>query len=656
LLKNKVKKIIKRIINSKEKRLIQKQKNSTRVTQKRLIIKGVLFMQSKRFFSLLFLLGALLNSALITADSSGVVSLIKTRPQSVDGARKVSGEVPGDLYVHLYGMDEWYTTFWVAPAYKKSFNPSAMTNCLFGSDVQGNGECRSVLIQGSSVADRDSRAWLANYFYLPEDFSGSLSFEPTISTFILDFNLYVGLDEWVRGMYFRVYGPFVHTKWDLNMKENIVSAGTATPITFSSASQFFAGNTPPQETDTIVGVATDVTRNPLRYNKMLTSSVSTASTANCNDTSCGDSQTANGFGEIRGEWGWNFFQREDYHIGLYIAGAAPTGKHPNADFLFNAYVGNGKHWELGGGLTGHYVFWRSANEENHFGIYTDTMVTHLFKTKQNRAFDLVNKPLSRYMSAARQEAATNGLTGTAPVTAAQFQFANELIPVANLTTQDVNVSVGAQVDATIWFNYTVGAFTWDIGYNLWAQTCENISCDDKCGPRLRAETNTWTLRGDALLYGVGSDDTLVYPIPASETNANIHTGTNLGLPNAAENGGVDNANLLTNTGNTTLNSLVSGNQINGSIQPIFLSEADINLKQESKPLSQKVFTYVGYSWDREGAVPFFGVGGEAEFGRSANSHDAGCATSTTNSSCDSGCVKCTVSQWGVWAKLGVSFN
>lgn len=614
-------------------------------------------MQLKRFLSLVFLFSTVLNSALITAGTSPVVSLIKTRPQSVNGARKVSGEVPGDLYAHLYGMDEWYTTFWMAPAYERSFNPGAMAHCLFGDDLQGNSECRSVLVQGSAVTNRDPRAWLADYFYLPEDFSGSLSFEPTISTFILDFNLYVGLDEWVRGMYLRVYGPFVHTKWDLNMKENIVSAGTPTPITFSSASQFFAGNTPPQETDVIINVPTDVTRNPLRFNKMLNSAATTGTnTVSCNE-SCGDSRTSNGFSEIRGEWGWNFLQREDYHLGLYIAGAAPTGKHPRADFLFNAYVGNGKHWELGGGLTGHYVFWRSENEENHFGIYTDTMVTHLFKAKQNRTFDLNNKPLSRYMSAARQGPATNGLTGTAPATAAQFQFANELIPVANLTTQDVNVSVGAQVDATIWFNYTVGAFTWDIGYNLWVQTCEKISCDDKCGPRLRAETNTWTLRGDAELYARGAIDTLVYPIPASESNATINTGTNLGLTNAAENGGIDNANLLANNPGTpqNLNSLVSGNQINGSIQPNFLSEADINLKQGSKSLSNKVFTYLGYSWDREGAVPFFGVGGEAEFGSSAKSHDAGCATSPSTS-CDSDCLKCTVSQWGVWAKVGVSFN
>src|SRR5204862_4363888 len=141
-------------------------------------------------------------------------------------------------------MQEWYTTFSATPGYYKSFHSGALAHCLFGDDLQGSGECRIIKIQGSAVTDRDPHAWLANYFYLPENFSSTLSFEPTISTFTLDFNLYVGLDEWVSGMFLRVYAPFVHTKWDLNMKEKVITSGTNTGnIFFTTPAQFFAGNT-----------------------------------------------------------------------------------------------------------------------------------------------------------------------------------------------------------------------------------------------------------------------------------------------------------------------------------------------------------------------------------------------------------------------------
>jgi len=48
-------------------------------------------------------------------------------------------------------------------------------------------------------------------------------------------------------------------------------------------------------------------------------------------------------------------------------------------------------------------------------------------------------------------------------------------------------------------------------------------------------------------------------------------------------------------------------------------------------------------------VPYIGIGGGAEFGKGG---DSSCDTSSSCSSCQN----CSLSQWHVWAKLGVSFN
>ncbi len=73
------------------------------------------------------------------------------------------------------------------------------------------GACDQIKIQGSRVADRDEAAWLADYFYLPTDFSSTITVHPTIQNFLIDFFGYVGLDQWVTGLYAWIQAPLTWT-------------------------------------------------------------------------------------------------------------------------------------------------------------------------------------------------------------------------------------------------------------------------------------------------------------------------------------------------------------------------------------------------------------------------------------------------------------
>ena len=39
---------------------------------------------------------------------------------------------------------------------------------------------------------------------------------------IFDIEFYIGLDEWLDGLYFRIHAPVVNTRWNLNFKEDVI--------------------------------------------------------------------------------------------------------------------------------------------------------------------------------------------------------------------------------------------------------------------------------------------------------------------------------------------------------------------------------------------------------------------------------------------------
>ena len=588
-------------------------------------------------------------------------------------------------HVHRFDMEKFYGSFAVIPGYAQSFRGGDLARCLFGKSLQSGSDCAKIGISGSGVTNRGSCDWLADYFGLGTGFQGSVTFKPEVKTFFIDFSLHVGLDEWVSGLWLRAWAPFVHTRWDLNACETITAktgdydqgyftnAAVANSNLLQSAKAFFQeGKTP-----------------------NLGTGFSFESLKSCRWGDCGcDDITENGLADLRVALGWNFFQDEDYHIGLGLIAAAPTGNRPEGKYLFEPMVGNGNHWEFGGLLTSHVIFWRSEDEEKHFGGYLDANITHLFKTRQKRCFDLCGKPMSRYMLAEKLGTPVEDLFGADAVAAAAVvgtapsaQFKNAYAPVSNLTCSDVDVSVGVQADVVAMLNYTCGGFSFDLGYNLWARSCEKIEFDCECLPRLAKEKNTWALKGDARVYGFGHDGgsvtTFNNPIAlsATQSGATICKGTNAALGNtsneANRNFGVDNPKFAQQvTPATVINDQIryttgsstdTAGQTKTSVNPVFLSQSDINLDgSRTKGLSHSVFAHFSYSWlNNEDWTPFLGLGAQAEFG----SHEGDCSSCSTSCSsassnscgaCSSSgcksCNRCAVSQWSVFVKGGITFN
>ena len=640
---------------------------------------------------------ALLMSFGFVMNSMAAVPFLQPRSQSIDAADELVGWTQ---FINQYDKDCWYWVFSVKPEYLRTFRQDRLTCCIFGNDVDCNCDCPTIKVQGSRVTNRDSRAWLADYFGLPTTFSSEISFEPRVDTFLVNFDLYVGLDNWLEGLYFRIHGPVVHTRWRLDCCECNISTGTQGYVEGYFADQAVAqSNLLTNALDFFSGCAAPTLNNvdgtPNKFQRLQ------ASKWACGGCDCVLRET--GFADLEFALGWNFFQDCDYHFGLNIRAAAPTGNRPEGCYLFEPIVGNGDHWALGGGLTFHYTLWEDECNDRSFGFYLDGNFTHLFKARQCRVFDLCPAgENSRYALAEKltdevgsslwaNEVAGGGATGTQP----NAQFAREYAPVANLTHIEVDSSIGVQADVVALFNFSWCDWSWDFGYDFYGRSCEKLR--QRCECPAVFDTEKWALKGDSHVYGFAgmqddmsctvAEDTAIILSATQTRTATIHKGNNNFTGPSDDDGGisgirpirnpgVDNAQFAQTTAGTgACNQVINDRRIASGLSvlqtktsnnPVLITNEDIDLcGARTRYISHTVFTHLSYAWYDECRcwTPYLGVGFKVEF---ANHDDNDCCPTTCdtttstvcNVSCkdNNGCQRCGLSQWGVWLKTGVAYN
>jgi len=620
----------------------------------------------KKIFSLLMLCtyGTLCADA---PETHAVAPKFTIRSQGTNAARRI---VQSADLMCLYDMDKINGFITLTPEYTRSFNNNKIAECLFGR--QHCGDCVNLKIQGSRVENRDPNALLADYFYLPTDFSSTVQINPRIQSFLVDFFAYLGMDEWVEGMYAWIQFPVTWTKWDLGFCEKIKDEGSL---------PYLAGYFSPNEIhrDSLLkdfssfAAGKNITIQPQDFTNINFEGLKCAKI-------CG-TDTVTAVSEVRFALGWNFLLCEDYHLGFNLQASAPTGNKPHDGFLFSAQNGNDHHWELGVGIDAHYVFWHDEEEERHCGFYLDANITHMFTSEQCRCFDLCGKPLSRYMLAERVDAVNRedgiaelGTAANRPATV----FNNVFTPVANITKINIDVNVAVNADIVAMLNYTHCGWSYDLGYNFWGRSCEKIKRNNCCS---NFKENTWALKGDSQVFGFGganADER--HALSATMSQATINNGNNFGpdgvIPGSqAEEDGIQNPEIdfpFTAAFGQPQEQLFADRgvgvlAINTSIPPVFIKFSDINFAG-TQGISHKVFTHIGYTWiDREDYIPYLGLGMEAEFGQN-NSDNCNSCQSTCETSCASfcdntcdddlngDCFRCSLSQWGVWIKAGLQFN
>lgn len=605
-----------------------------------------------------------------------VVPYLAFRSQGIDGAREIVG---WQSQINRYDKDSFYGSFSATPEYTRSFLGQRIAECLFSDALVNDGCCKEyfdvspaccnsyphILIQGSKVQQRHPRALLADNFYLPTDFSSQMSFRPRIQNILVDFNLYMGLDNLAKGLYFRIHSPLCNTRWNLHATEKVFDPGT-----YNYDPGYFNDTYTPAHWDdpSIYGIAREqlladftsyvscgnsIKALPgIQYDGLSKARISTTTR----------SKTA--LAEITAAFGWNLLSSACYTLGLNIRAAAPTGTRPHGDWLFEPIVGNGHHWELGAGLNSRMCVWCNETEEEDVTLSIDAYATHLFKSRHCRTFDLNHKPLSRYMLAMNMGTPVDNLLAvenyvSVPPTPAIWtlttpnaQSKNQFVPLANLTTIPVNVSYAAQGELILTCAYTYYNWQWDFGYDFWGRSCTKISpIKNSCPQKL--DSSQWALKGDAFAFGFAGQwngdvanpvivnvATQGLPLSATESKATIFEGTN-NWPDGikeplygtfvtqpwASNPGIDNfvyaveAPVGTNPADHLLASKEIGKPgwvpSGTSLQPQFIHTQDLDFKSAStRSISHKLFLHIGHTWrECECWTPYIGIGAMAEFGQ-----------------------------------------
>jgi hypothetical protein len=552
-------------------------------------------------------------------------SFMTYRSQGQNLARNVSGWQ--SLRTDIFNGDANGNAS-IAVEYSRSFHPSAINKYFFGDNC--------LTFSGSRVPYRGACDIMADYFGLPTDFQSTISFEPRVRNVIADFDFYWNLDCWIKGFNLHVNIPVAASRWELNPCETVIDPGTfAYPAGYMSNARIEQADLKKGALDVLGRCQTfgDLTY-PLQYGRIDLCEQHTTKIA-----------------DILVTLGYTFVRDRDWLIGANLQTVIPTGTFSHARYLFEPQVGNGHHWELGGGLTARYDIINNEERDLKLSACLDASIQHLFRATEKRSYDLTkNGPGSRYMlleDMVNGIAVTENFSPTPLVDPMEFQYITRLLYVIDATTLDSTIKINVQGDLVAKLTMDYHNFNFDLGYNFWGRSHETL-VDRQC-----LNHKYYGLKGDAQVYGfidVGGPVFISLPIDATQSNATLHAGQGNGnTTDNFVNNNADNVALMwnatvplaqtqpdsvTGTGVTVLE------QLNGSKQAILLTDADINNCSGLSPraYSNKVFGSAAYTWrDCNHVTPYVSLGAEGEF---AGSDD---------------CIKTAISQWGVWFKGGFNY-
>jgi len=441
----------------------------------------------------------------------------------------------------------------ITPQYERSFDRDKIGKYFFynGTNVMTFGAA------GGAGVDVFGR-----YFFLNDNFNGTVTALPRVENFNLDFRLRLNLDSWLCGLYFDIHAPLTWTRWAMNLDNTTVTSkgttidafafgnavATASPVT--SITQAYNGQT-------LNTTAFPDLQKPLQYGRV-------------DDSSSSGRKSRTRLADIELAIGWNFWCDECYHLGVDIRTILPTGNRPNAEFLFEPIAGNGKHFELGGGVSGHYEFWNNGCDSS-FSVWMQANVYHVFRARQRRIFDLQNADGTQRIGSSRL---------TIKRFSSPTTYAGEILFGPNVLALECKVKNDVHSDLSVMFDYQRCGFNFDAGYNFWVWTKDKISNIDDI------PANTFAVQG--LTLGTGG------------ANAN-RTGSTANINGTG--GAADGASAADN---------------------VFIRNADLSVVSAVHPtaMTHKFFAGVTYAWMHCDYSPFLNLSGSVEFsGRRNNALD-----------------------------------
>lgn len=211
--------------------------------------------------------------------------------------------------------------------------------------------------------------------------------------------------------------------------------------------------------------------------------------------------------------GYDFCKSDANHLGAYLKFVIPTGTQVDECFVqnvFNNFIGNGRHFEFGIGLSAHTNFW--VCDESSFGLYGDAYITHVFGATQTRTFDLPGLPMSRY-------ALVYNVTGAEGALAA-----GKIQALGDVNVIDTTVTAAAHGEVVLDLIWACKNFEAGIGYSYKGQSAEKGDCSP-CSSEGSAANYAYVGKAPQQYFGVGVSSATESSAAVQNTTVNATAAT-----------------------------------------------------------------------------------------------------------------------------------
>lgn len=500
----------------------------------------------------------------------------------------------------------------LAYRYEQTRHGSRIAECLFGSDTLN--------FAGSQQTKREAgkQYVLAENFGLSPSFLGSINFNPRIKNNIIDCSMRFELGHWTECFdktYIAFNASLVHTDWNLNACEKTLN-DPSNPDSFIVPQCLHSNQQEPALRSIFDALSGQyyfgqLEKGPMPYGRFVLNR----------------SQTKTALANIDMIVGYDLYRCDGYHCGLFMKAVAPTGNRPNPATVFSPIIGNGHHWELGGGLDAHYDLWCCDNAS--LTVALTGAITHLFSDQQTRTFNIIkNEPccLSQY-SLLKEYSTTVDTDGKI-----KYFDVNKLAWGTTFSTLDVHSSFAMQGDAALQIMYRNCGWAFSFGYNVYGRSSEKITqLEGQCD---RTNRN-FGLKGKTGVCGLqtGTTNLCEFTTPQTTTGLQATDSTDCLSNSNTEPAVIDQPATIVAECRTWDNEIVQNTNTPG----ILTTDKDLNFSGAPTQISHKIFGHINYQWQECENQPFVGLGAECEFAQ------------------DGSCNVCTASQWGAWIKGGLYF-
>jgi len=230
----------------------------------------------------------------------------------------------------------------------------------------------------------------------------TLKLSPDHTAYGVYFNYHQDLDKILKGLFFKVNVPVVHVENEMHL-----TAKSDTTTIKENLEKYFKGT----------------------LNVPYATSKSNAQEALTKAKMIGqDSET--GVADIDIMLGYRFLDKAKYHGEINFGFTIPTGTEAKADYVFEAIVGNGKHWAIGGGLDFGARVW--GDKDHNVKLAAAFNYRYLFENDEVRTPGIKDRNWGQYFLLGKKDNDDKPLT-----------------PAANVITKHVDVKPGNQFDGII---------------------------------------------------------------------------------------------------------------------------------------------------------------------------------------------------------------